>query len=374
VKRTGAVLRKEFYHILRDARALYIIFILPVVMLFLFGYAVANDVKHIPTALLDQDESVASFHLAEAFSRSGYFDLTWKAIDARQVEQLMDSSAVRCALVIPPGFAAKQARQLNSEVQILIDGTNPTTAQTALFSAESIVANSNSELTASMLQRKGQQLAFIPISLQSRVWYNPSLESLNFNIPGLIGIVLQFITINLTAFSIVREREKGTMEALIVTPLRPLELMLGKILPYIVLALSISLLVLAIAVLWFQVPFNGSFWLLLFLSFLFLASCLGIGLFISTMAENQFQAQQFSTFVVLPSIILSGFIFPIEAMPPVVQWVAWCLPLTHFLPILRGVILKGIGIEILWPETIWLLVFTILVLLVAALRFRKRLA
>jgi ABC-2 type transport system permease protein len=374
LKRTAAVLRKEFYHILRDARALYIIFILPVVMLFLFGYAVANDVKHIPTALLDQDESVASFHLAEAFSRSGYFDLIWKATDARQVEELMDSGAVRCALVIPPGFAVQLARQSGSEVQILIDGTNPTTAQTALFSAESIVAYSNAELTASMLQRQGQQLTLIPIDLQSRVWYNPSLESLNFNIPGLIGIVLQFITINLTAFSIVREREKGTMETLIVTPLKPLELMLGKIIPYIVLALAISLLVLAIAVLWFQVPFNGSFWLLLVLSFLFLASCLGIGLLISTVAENQFQAQQFSTFVVLPSIILSGFIFPIEAMPSVVQWIAWCLPLTHFLPILRGVILKGIGIEILWPEAIWLLTFTILILLVAAFRFRKRLA
>lgn len=373
-KRIMAILRKEFIHVLRDPRALSVILILPVVMLFLFGYAVAYDVKHMSTAIFDQDEGAKSFQLSQTFFQSGYFDLTWKVSSFEELTSLIDSGEVKCGLVIPSHFTKDLLAGRNVEIQVLIDGSNPTIAQTALFSAQAIVQDFSAQLAFSAEERKGFSTQFVPINLQSRVWYNPSLESLNFNIPGLVGVILQFMSINLTAFAIVREKERGTIEGLIVTPLKPFELMIGKIIPYVLISFTIVMTVLGVAVLWFKVPFNGDFWLLVALSFLFLASSLGIGLFVSTISQNQFQALQISSFVVLPSLILSGFIFPVEAMPQIVSAIAWMLPLTHFLPILRGIILKGIGIHYLFPEVIWLLVFAIIILLISSLRFRKRLA
>jgi|YelNatPaOPRAMG01_1025707.scaffolds.fasta_scaffold01360_4 ABC-2 type transport system permease protein len=373
-KRIIAIMKKEILHVLRDPVSLSIIILLPVFLLFLFGYAVSSDVKHISTVLLDLDESSDSFHLSQHFFQSGYFDLVYKVSSFEELSQLIDSGKAKCGLVIPNKFSYYLLRGEKAEVQFLIDGSNPTVAQTALFSAQAVVQDFNLQLSVKMASRSGNELKFVPVDLQSRVWYNPSLESLNFNIPGLVGVILQTMSINLTAFAIVKEKERGTIETLIVTPLKPLELMLGKIIPYIILAFGISTLVLAVAVFWFHVPFNGSILLYFLLSFLFLFSCLGIGLLISTIAQNQFQAMQISSFVLLPALILSGFIFPVEAMPQVIQWVSWLLPLTHFLPILRGLILKGVGIAYLFPDVIWLFVFSAFMLLFSSLRFRKRLA
>lgn len=373
-KRVIAIIRKEILHIFRDPISLSIIILLPVFLLLLFGYAVSSDVKHISTVLLDLDESSESFHLSQHFFQSGYFDLAYKVSNFEELSQLIDSGKAKCGLVIPNKFSYYLLRGEKAEVQFLIDGSNPTTAQTALFSAQAVVQDFNVQLSVQMARRSANEFKFVPLDLQSRVWYNPSLESLNFNIPGLVGVILQTMSINLTAFAIVKEKERGTIETLIVTPLKPLELMLGKIIPYIILAFGISTLVLAVAVFWFHVPFNGSVLLYFFLSFLFLFSSLGIGLLISTVAQNQFQAMQISSFVMLPSLILSGFIFPVEAMPQVVQWISWLLPLTHFLPILRGLILKGVGIVYLFPDVIWLFVFSAFMLFLSSLRFRKRLA
>jgi len=372
-KRIIAVMRKEFIHIWRDPRALAVIVSLPVIMLFLFGYAVSSDVKHISTVLLDQDETSDSFHLSEHFFRSGYFDLNYKASSLEEVTNLIDSGKAKCALVIPAEYSFRLNRGEKIEIQFLIDGSNPTIAQTALFSAQAIVQDFSLNLSVEMAKRRGNGLIFVPLDLQSRVWYNPSLESLNFNIPGLVGVILQVLSINLTALAIVREREKGTIETLIVTPLKPFELVVGKIIPYMAVAFTVSMMVLAVAIFWFQVPFNGSVLLLFLLSFLFLLSSLGIGLLISTISENQFQAVQISNFVILPSLVLSGFIFPVEAMPEVIQWVAWILPLTHFLPILRGLILKGVGLPHLYQDVVWLFAFSLIMLLFSSLRFRKRL-
>jgi ABC-2 type transport system permease protein len=372
-KRIIAVMRKEFIHIWRDPRALAVIVSLPVIMLFLFGYAVSSDVKHISTVLLDQDGTSDSFHLSEHFFRSGYFDLNCKASSLEEVTYLIDSGKAKCALVIPAQYSFQLNRGEKIEIQFLIDGSNPTIAQTALFSAQAIVQDFSFNLSVEMAKRKGSGLIFVPLDLQSRVWYNPSLESLNFNIPGLVGVILQVLSINLTALAIVREREKGTIETLIVTPLKPFELVVGKIIPYMAVAFTVSMMVLAVAIFWFEVPFNGSVLLLFLFSFLFLLSSLGIGLLISTISENQFQAVQISNFVTLPSLVLSGFIFPVEAMPGVIQWVAWILPLTHFLPILRGLILKGVGLPHLYPDVVWLFIFSLIMLLFSSLRFRKRL-
>ncbi|MGB9875594.1 MAG: ABC transporter permease [bacterium] len=372
-KRIQAIMKKEFVHILRDPISLSVIIVLPVLLLFLFGYAVSSDVKHISTVLLDLDETNESFNLSQHFFQSGYFDLTYKVSNLEELSQLIDSGKAKCGLVIPNKFSYYLSRGQKAEVQVLIDGSNPTMAQTALFSAQAIVQDFNVQLSAQMASRLGTEIKFVPVNLESRVWYNPSLESLNFNIPGLVGVILQTMSINLTAFAIVKEKERGTIETLIVTPLKPVELMLGKIIPYMAIAFGISTLVLAVAVFWFHVPFNGSILLYFFLSFLFLASSLGIGLLVSTVSGNQFQAMQISSFVLLPSLILSGFIFPVEAMPVVIQWIAWLLPLTHFLPILRGLILKGVGITYLYQDVIWLFVFSVFMLLFSSLRFRKRL-
>lgn len=372
-KRVLAIMKKEFVHIIRDPISLSVIIVLPVLLLFLFGYAVSSDVKHISTALLDLDETEGSFQVSQHFFQSGYFDFAYKVENFQELAQLIDSGKAKCGLVIPRNFSFSLNRGKGAEVQIIIDGSNPTIAQTALFSAQAIVQDYNLTISAQMARRTGAQLSFVPVDLESRVWYNPSLESLNFNIPGLVGVILQTLSINLTAFAVVKEKERGTIETLIVTPMKPLELMLGKIIPYMALAFGISTLVLAVAVFWFNVPFSGSLLLYFFLTFLFLASSLGIGLLVSTVSGNQFQAMQISSFVLLPSLILSGFIFPVEAMPVAIQWVAWCLPLTHFLPILRGLILKGVGIAYLYPDVIWLFIFSIFMVLFSSLRFQKRL-
>jgi ABC-2 type transport system permease protein len=372
-KRILAIMKKEFVHIIRDPISLSVIIVLPVLLLFLFGYAVSSDVKHISTALLDLDETEGSFQVSQHFFQSGYFDFAYKVENFQELAQLIDSGKAKCGLVIPRNFSFSLNRGKGAEVQIIIDGSNPTIAQTALFSAQAIVQDFNLTISAQMARRTGAQLSFVPVDLESRVWYNPSLESLNFNIPGLVGVILQTLSINLTAFAVVKEKERGTIETLIVTPMKPLELMLGKIIPYMALAFGISTLVLAVAVFWFNVPFSGSLLLYFFLTFLFLASSLGIGLLVSTVSGNQFQAMQISSFVLLPSLILSGFIFPVEAMPVAIQWVAWCLPLTHFLPILRGLILKGVGIAYLYPDVIWLFIFSIFMVLFSSLRFQKRL-
>lgn len=372
-KRILAIMKKEFVHILRDPISLSVIIILPVFLLFLFGYAVSSDVKHISTAFLDLDETESSFQLSQHFFQSGYFDFAYKVRNFEELGHLIDSGKTKCGLIIPANFSFHLNRGEGAEIQVIIDGSNPTVAQTALFSAQAIVQDFNANLSVEMSRKTGAQISFVPIDLESRVWYNPSLESLNFNIPGLVGVILQTLSINLTAFAIVKEKEKGTIETLIITPIKPVELMLGKIIPYMVIAFGISTLVLAVAVFWFNVPFSGNLLLYFFLTFLFLASSLGIGLLVSTVSGNQFQAMQISSFVLLPSLILSGFIFPVEAMPEVIQLVAWCLPLTHFLPILRGLILKGVGISYLYPDVIWLFIFSIFMVFFSSLRFQKRL-
>lgn len=380
--RFKAIVYKEFIHIKRDKPSLAIAFMMPLMLLFLFGYAVTTDVENIDLVVYDQSRSQASLELIENFTQSGVFIFKEYAASMDEVERALDSGNSRTALVIPPNYHNDIYRIQGPEVQILVDGSDPMIARTAMNSALIIGQNMNIQM---MGQSGGQSSASLVtitggdgtslrgrgISFQPRVWYNPEMKSLNFNIPALIGLILQNITVMLTAFTLVRERERGTLEQLIVTPIKPVELMAGKLVPYIVIAAIDVVVALGVNTLWFGVPVQGSFVLLILLSTIFLVAALGIGLLISTIAKTQLQAMQATIAFLLPSILLSGFMFPREAMPEIIQALGMLIPLTYFLEILRGIIVKGVGLSHLWQQALILSAFSAGIITIASIKFQK---
>lgn len=371
ISRTVSLIRKEFLHIFRDPRALAVMFAMPIVQLVLLGYAATTDVEHLRTAVADRDKSSASRELIEAYRASNYFDITVYVESEQQLEYLVDSGEVRAGLVIPPGYGAEIAAGGQAQVAFVIDGSDPSVANT-VFSASQSVGRAHSMRT--MERTLGIDPDNLPgVGVRPRVWYNPEMKSANFMIPGIMGIILYFLTALFTAMSIVREREQGTIEQLIVTPIRPLELIVGKVVPYVFIAFFDVLEVLAIGVFWFGVPVRGSLGLLLGLAALFLLTSLGIGIFISSVANTQQEAMLLTFFTLFPSIFLGGFFFPIEAMPGWLQAITYVVPLRYMLTVIRGIILKGVGLEILYQQVIALVVFGAAIMLLAASRFRKRL-
>lgn len=372
--RIFAIMRKEFIHIRRDPRTLTIVIILPIFQLLIFGYAVTSDVKHLPLAVFDQDRTAASRALIEAYRNSGYFDIAYYVSTHDEIAYLIDAGLARAGLTIPPGYSSRLARREQAEVGFIIDGSDPTIANTALASASAIGQAHGAALLQTALRRGGTLPGLLPgVEVRTRVWYNPDMRSANYMVPALIGLILQTLTALLTAVAIVREREQGTLESLIVTPIRSAELVLGKIVPYVVLAFMDMILILVVGTYWFHVPINGSVALLLALAALFLMSSLGIGLLVSSAAHTQQEAMMMAFFTILPSVFLSGFMFPIASMPPVLQWLSKVIPLTYFLVIDRGIVLKGNGIDILLPQVTMLTVLGVIILSLAVLRFRKRL-
>lgn len=366
-----SITRKEFLHIVRDPRTLAVMFLIPVVQLLLLGYAATTDVRHLSTALWDQDHTARSRALAEAYRASGYFELNLAVSSHDELARAMDGGEVRAALVIPAGYERALARGEKVKIGFVIDGSDPSVAGTALSAAQSVGQAQSVEVVSQAL---GGRLEAAPgIEVHPRVWYNPSMESANFMIPGLIGVILMMLTMLFTSMSIVREREQGTIEQLIVTPIRPLELIVGKVLPYVLVAFWDLLEILAIGVWWFGIPVHGSLVLLLELSGIFVLTSLGLGILISTVSQTQQEAMMLTFFILLPSIFLSGYFFPIEAMPPLLQAVSHLVPLTYVLIILRAIVLKGVGLELLVGDVLALAAFGGGVLGLAALRFRKRL-
>jgi ABC-2 type transport system permease protein len=371
IVRILSVVRKEFLHIVRDPRTLAVMFLIPVVQLLLLGYAATTDVKHLTTALWDQDHSAGSRALAEAFRASNYFDITFYANSEEELALAVDRGQVRAGLLIPAGYERALARGDKVSVGFVIDGSDPTVATTALSAAQGVGQSLSMEMAVKIM---GDKLDTVPgVEVQPRVWYNPSMKSANFMVPGLIGVILSMLTMMLTAMSIVKERENGTIEQLIVTPIRSFELMIGKVLPYVLIAFWDLLEILFIGVWWFGVPIHGSVPLLLELSSIFLATSLGLGILISTVSKTQQEAMLLTFFILLPSIFLSGYFFPIDAMPPFLQQMSKVVPLTYILIIVRSIVLKGVGFEALAPEVTALAIFGTVVLALAAARFRKRL-
>ncbi len=372
--RLFSLIRKEFIQIVRDPRTLALTFLMPVIQLLLLGYAATNDVRNVDLAVFDQDKSPSSRALLDAYRAADYFRLSHFVGSAGEVRALIDSGDARAGILIPPDYSDRITHGQTAEVGFVIDGSDPTVAGAALSAATFIGQSKSTNLTVQRLTERGQAgVLSPPIEIRTQVWYNPNLVSAFYMIPALIGMILQFMTTILTATSIVRERERGTIEQLIVTPIQSWELVVGKLTPYVIIGFIDSVEILVAGVLLFGVPISGSLPLLLALSGLFLITTLGLGLFISTVSNTQQEAMLTAMFTILPSIFLSGFFFPLEAMPVVLQWLSYAIPLRYFLIVVRGIIIKGVGTEALWPQIIALSIFAVVIMGGAALRFRKRL-
>lgn len=368
IKRTIAVIKKEFYQIKRDKRTIAIILLMPIMELLLFGYAASTSVDHISTVVYNNDIGTESRELLDNFTNSQYFNMNYMAHSMSDVQKYIDDGYAKAGIVIPPEYSKNIKSGKTAQIQLIVDGSDPTTAQTILSSAGSVVQSMSVKIVGTPSSDTMSQ----PLDLRSRVWYNADMSSINFNVPGLIGVILQTVTLMLTSFSIVREREKGTMEQLIVTPISKMELMVGKIIPYVIIGFIDIVLALVLSIFWFKVPVAGSIALLLFFSVIFLFSALGIGLLISTVSKSQLQAMQLSMFMIMPNILLSGYMFPREAMPKIIQVISNVFPLTYFIKVLRGIILKENGFSSLKNEFIILAVFGVAVLSIATFKFKKK--
>ncbi len=372
--RLVSIIRKEFIQILRDPRTLVLILIMPVMQLFLMGYAATNDVRNVPLAIFDQDRGPSARALLDAYRAADYFSLAYDVDSEEQLRKMIDQGQARAGLIIPPGYSDRLLGSESAQVAFVLDGSDPTIAQTSLSAAQLIGQSLGVELMVERLESRGQAGPLSqPIDVRTQVWYNPDLVSTYFMVPGVIGMILYALTSILTATAVVRERERGTIEQLIVTPIRSWELMVGKILPYVLLALLNTLEVIAIGAWWFHVPVRSPISQIILISGLFLLTGLGIGLLASTVANTQQEAMLIVWMTLLPSLFLSGFFFPLEAMPKILQWVSVFIPLRYYLVIIRSLMIKGVGIQPLMDEILALMVFGVGIMTIAALRFRKRL-
>ena len=371
--RLFSVIRKEFIQIFRDPRTLAMVIVMPIMQLFLLGYAATTDVKNISMAVWDQNRTTQSRALLDAFRAANYFQIDYAVGSQEEYQLLIESGDARVALVIPPDYD-QRLLEGNAKVLLVLDGSDGTTGATALSTARLVGQSFSTKISTEQAALSGRGNKFTPpLEVRTQVWYNPDFNSTYFMIPGVIGMILSFITTLLTATTIVRERERGTIEQLIVTPIRSWELVMGKILPYVILAFVQTFEIILIGHYWFKVPVRGSLTLIVITSGLFLLSSLGIGLFASTMANTQQEAMITVMMFNLPSIFLSGFFFPVEAMPAFLRVVSYAIPLRYYLVVIRALMLKGVGAVAIQNEIIALAIFGIVIMGAAALRFRKRL-
>jgi ABC-2 type transport system permease protein len=374
-ERIRHMLVKEFIQVFRDPKMRGVIFMMPIIQTLVFGYAVTTDVKHVRTAVYDLDHSVASRELTASFVRSGYFEVVADVTREADVRRLMDRGAVRAVLQINHGFGADLGAGRTAALQVIVDGTDSNTAAVVLgYAARITQAYSDSILFARTAAAAGPAGRPGAVELEARAWFNDNLESRNFYVPGVIAIIVLLITLMLTSMAVVREKEIGTMEQIIVTPIRSIEFILGKTVPFALIGFADVLLITTIGVGWFHVPIRGSLLVLFGGTALYLLTTLGVGLLISTVSQTQQQAMMSSFFFYFPAVLLSGFMFPIGNMPTVVQWLTYLNPLRYFLVIVRGVFLKGVGPDILWPQMASLAVMGVVTLGLASRRFRKTVA
>lgn len=342
---------------------------LPLVQLLLFGYAIQTEVKHIPTAVFDQSLSAESRDLMEAFSASGYFDITCAAEGYDEITGLIDSGKAKIGIIFPPDFKESLKTGDTAAVQVLVDASDSMVSSTAIATANSIGLLKSQKIIAQKAQVQN-----IPYDIRVRPWYNPDGITAYYMVPAILGIIVTMTMVIMTSMAIVREREKGTLEQLLVTPIRSYELMIGKIIPYIALGYVQITVALLVGSLVFKVPIRGSLLELYLLTLFFITASLGLGILISNVAKSQMQAMQMSFFVMLPSILLSGFLFPREAMPLIIQYIGNLIPMTFYLPIIRGIVLKGIGFPYLISQVAALLVFTVVLIASSIIKFKKQIA
>ena len=374
-ERIKQMLRKEFLQIFRDPKMKGVIFLMPIVQLMVFGYAVTTDVKDVATAVYDLDNSVASRELIARFVHSGYFQIVEHVGDDHRAQELVDRGEVRAVIRINRGFHDDLRAGKTAQLQIIVDGTDSTTAGIVLdYSAKTAGRFSEKVLVTRFERLRGAAERPGQVKLQTRAWFNENLESRNFYVPGVIAIIVMLITLMLTSMAVVREKEIGTMEQIMVTPITPTEFILGKTVPFALIGFADVILVTVVGVFWFDVPIRGNLLLLFLATALYLMTTLGVGLLISTVSQTQQQAMMSTFFFYFPAVLLSGFMFPIANMPEVIQWLTYLNPLRYFLVIVRGIFLKGVGPDILWPQMVALAVMGRIALWLAARRFKKTLA
>jgi len=371
LKRVGAICKKEFIQIRRDPRSLALGLLIPVILIVLFGFALSLDIQHVPMAVWDQDNSKQSVDFLLNFKNSNYFKIIGYYDNYRALESLIDYGTAMMAMVIPKDFSRYMLSGQAAPVQLILDGSDSNTATVAFGYVASVVDKYNGDI----IKKAADTNLVNPtaVAIEQRIWFNQDFQSKNFIVPGLIAIIMMIIAALLTSLTVAREWERGTMEQLIATPVRPAELIIGKFIPYF----AIGMIDLAISVIMgrfvFEVPFRGSVVLLFILSAIFLTGALGLGIFISTVAKNQLMASQMAILTsFLPTFLLSGFTYEIFNMPVAVQVITYFIPARYFIKILRGIYMKGVGIDVLWPETVCMIIFTVITTRLAIYKFKKK--
>ena len=372
IERLLCVIKKEFIQIFRNSKMRTIVLVMPLVQSMVFGYAVTTDVKHVNTAVYDQAQTPESRDLIDRFIHSGYFSVKKVIRSDQEMDEVIDRGEVAAILRVPPDFSGKLATGTTAAIQIVVDGTDSNTAGVVLNYAGSIIRNDAVEILRKRTGGAGRET--IGVNLQTRAWFNENLTSRNFYVPGVIASIVMLVTLLLTSMSVVREKEMGTMEQIVVTPITSAEFILGKTMPSIILGFINMIFVTLISVFWFDIPVRGNMVALLVANGFYLMTTIGTGLYISTISATQQQAMMSAFFFYLPAVLLSGFMFPIANMPEVVQVFTYLNPLRYFLIIIRGIFLKGVGVAVLWPQMLALLILGSLVLTLAVKRFHKNIA
>jgi ABC-2 type transport system permease protein len=368
--RIRELVRKEFIQLFRDKKNRPLLIIAPFVQLLVFGYVLSTEVKDVRVGVFDQARTRESRLLMDAFDANKTFRITHYADHPKALEEILLRRKVDLAVKIGPEFTERIRRGDSAPVQILADGSMSNMASMRIAYTSLVLDRFNQRM---LEERYKQTLEYGKIDARIRTWYNPNLESRNYFVPGIVAILIMILSLLLTSMAIIREKEAGTIEQLIVTPLKPIELIVGKILPYIIITQTLMIIVIIFAIIWFSLPLKGNFLLLVVAACLFLLSTLGIGLFISTISATQQQAMMTTFFFIVPFFMFSGFVFPIASMPTVIQWLTYLNPLRYFLVIIRGVFLKGVGMTILWPQFLAMAVLGLVVFISAVKRFSKRL-
>lgn len=369
------IITKEFIQFRRDRKMFGLSFVAPVFQLLILGYAANLDVSEIPLIILDQDRTIESRSLIANFTNTGYFKNVGYIERSDEIDHFLDDGHASFALVIPRGFGSKLAAGESSPLQLIADGSETTAGGIGVSYASIIISRFSQDVLLETLQRRGVTKLPPRLGVEARVWYNPELKSRNFMVPSVLGLLLMVLTMILTSLAIVKEKELGTLEQLVVTPIRSHQLILGKIAPFLIIGLIDVVLVVGVARLFFGLELKGDFWLLFLLNIIFLMTTLGLGLFVSTMAHTQQQAMMTSIFfIMLPMMFFSGFVFPIENMPGIIQGVSYVMPLRYFFVIVRGLFLKGVGLDVLWPQALALFGFGVIILSLSVAKFRKRLS
>jgi len=374
VIRLKALLIKEFIQMRRDRLTFAMMVVMPIIQLLLFGFAINTDVKHLPTIVFDQSLQQEGRELLSAFEASGYFDMKYVARNYQEVNEAVESNKAKVGIVIPPDYTDNIKHGRSASVQVIVDASDSMAASSAISSAQFIGQLRSQEILLKRMQISQGKQVVSPIDIRIRPWYNPDFVSAFYMVPGILGIILTMTMVMITSMAIVRERERGTLEQLIVTPMKSHELMLGKIIPYIFVGYVQATLALTVGALVFDVPLKGSIALLYGLTTLFIVASLSLGVLISTVTRTQMQAMQLSFFVFLPSVLLSGFMFPRDAMPMLFYQLGHLLPLTFYLEILRGIVLKGIGVNFLWSQILALMVYILVALSLSIIKFQKKIS